>query len=79
VFAAAQEELHTRRGHAWSAPRSTPSAYGRSFVAEDDGWIVGFTAAFVRSDCWYFSALFIDLADQGRGIGRQLPDHLFPL
>jgi GNAT superfamily N-acetyltransferase len=60
-------------------PRSTPPACGRSFAAEDDRRIVLFTAAFVRSDCWYFSALFIDPADQGRGIGRQLPHHLFPL
>jgi len=71
--------IPSERGHAWSAPPFDPRACGRSFVAEDDGRIVGFRAAFVRSDCWYFSALFIDPVDQGPGIGRQLPHHLFPL
>jgi hypothetical protein len=30
------------------------------------------TAALVRRACWYFSALFIDTANQGHGVGRGL-------
>jgi GNAT superfamily N-acetyltransferase len=87
VFIAAQEELHARRGAPWSAPPFDLSGRWahvhrhllahdgeRSFVAEDDGRIVGFTAAIVRDDCWFFSALFIDPAYQGQGVGRQLLD-----
>lgn len=87
VFTAAQQELHTRRGAAWTAPAFDPSGMwaqvhrhllahdgDRSHVAEEDGRIVGFTAALVRGDCWFFSALFIDPAYQSRGIGRRLLD-----
>lgn len=87
VFAAAQEELHNRRGAAWQAPAFDPSGTWaevhrhllahdgqRAFVAEHDGRIVGFTAALVRGDWWFFSALFIDPAFQGRGVGRRLLD-----
>jgi Acetyltransferase (GNAT) family len=34
----------------------------QAFVAEDDGRIVGYTAALVRGDHWFFSALFVDPA-----------------
>jgi GNAT superfamily N-acetyltransferase len=44
----------------------------RAFVAEQDGRIVGFTAAFARGDCWFFSALFVDPEAQSQGIGRRL-------
>lgn len=87
VSAAAQEELHNRRGASWLAPAFDPSGMWaqvhrhllahdgeRAFVAELDGRIVGFTAALVRGDCWFFSALFIDPAQQGRGVGRRLLD-----
>jgi hypothetical protein len=43
-------------------------------VAVKEGRVVGFTAALVRGDCWYFSALFIDPGEQGKGVGRQLLD-----
>jgi GNAT superfamily N-acetyltransferase len=87
VFVAAQEELHSRRGAAWSASPFDPSGRWaqvhrhllahdgqRAFVAVKQDRIVGFTAALVRDDCWFFSALFIDPACQGQGIGRQLLD-----
>lgn len=87
VFVAAQEELHVRRGAGWSAAPFDPSGRWakvhrhlltndgeRSFVAEHQGRIVGFTAALVRDDCWYLSALFIDPGYQGKGIGRRLLD-----
>jgi GNAT superfamily N-acetyltransferase len=85
VFTAAQEELHTRRGAAWLAPPFDPAGPWaqvhrhvlvhdgeRAFVAEKQGRVVGFAAALVRGDWWYFSALFIDPAYQGRGVGRRL-------
>ena len=85
VFVAAQEELHIRRGAGWSSAPFDPDGMWaevhrhllahdgeRSFVAEDKGRIVGFTAALVRGECWFFSALFIDPAYQGQGIGRRL-------
>jgi GNAT superfamily N-acetyltransferase len=86
VFVAAQHELHERRGAAWSSgQRYEPDGRWatvhrhllahdgqRSFVAEDGDRIVGFTAAWVRDDCWYFSALFVDPEYQSRGVGREL-------
>lgn len=87
VFTAAQEELHSRRGAPWLAPPFDPAGLWahvhrhllthdgeRAFVAEHDGRIVGFTAALVRDDCWFFSDLFIDPAHQGQGVGRRLLD-----
>lgn len=87
VFTAAQHELHARRGAPWPATPFDPAGPwaqvhrhllahdgDRAFVAEHDGRIVGFTAALVRDDCWFFSALFIDPAHQGHGVGRQLLD-----
>jgi GNAT superfamily N-acetyltransferase len=85
VFVAAQQELRERRGARLASPPFDPSGMwahvqrhllehdaDRSFVAEADGRIVGFTAALVRGDCWYFSALFIDPAYQRQGVGRRL-------
>jgi GNAT superfamily N-acetyltransferase len=87
VFAAAQQELHTRRGADWVAQPYDPSGRwatvhrhlleidgDRSFVAEDANRIVGFTAAIVRGNWWYFSALFVDPEYQGKGVGRRLLD-----
>ena len=87
VFVAAQHELHSRRGVEWPVLPFDPAGRWvavhrhllthdgeRSFVAEDGNRIVGFTAAIVRGDCWYFSALFVDPAYQGKGVGRRLLD-----
>lgn len=87
VYVAAQDELHRRRGAEWiAAPYDASGRWAaihrhllthdgdRSFVAEEGGRIVGFTAAFVRGDCWYFSALFIHPQYQGLGVGRRLLD-----
>ena len=44
----------------------------RCWVAEQDGRVVGFTAALVRGDLWYFATLFVDPDFQGSGIGQRL-------
>lgn len=88
VYAAAEEELRARRGARWptglvydpagewaTIHRHLLTHDGeRSFVAEEDELVVGFTAAFVRAGCWFLAALFIDPAAQGRGVGRNLLD-----
>lgn len=87
VFHAAQQELHTRRGVPWMIRPLDPDGMWaqvqrhllahdgeRAYVAEADGHIVGFTAALVRGDFWFFSTLFIDPAYQGQGVGRHLLD-----
>ena len=87
VFVAAQRELHTRRGVEWPVTPFDPAGKWtavhrhllthdgeRSFVAEEANRIVGFTAALVRGDCWYFSALFVHPEYQGKGLGGRLFD-----
>ena len=85
VFHAAQEELHTRRGAPWKVAAFDPTGPWatmqrhllahdgrRAFVAERDGRVVGFTAALVRGDFWFLSALFVDPDCQGIGVGARL-------
>jgi GNAT superfamily N-acetyltransferase len=87
VFSAAQTELHGRRGSDWEAVPFDPGGRWaevhrhllqhdgeRSFVAEAGRRVIGFTAALVRGDVWYLSALFVDPGFQGRGVGRKLLD-----
>lgn len=45
---------------------------GLCFVATADGEVVGFTAAFVREETWFFSALFVLPAYQVHGLGKEL-------
>ena len=82
VFCRAEGQLRLRHGFAWVDPPLgwfAPIARHllatdpeRCFVAEADGRVVGFGAAFVRANTWFLAALFIDPDQQGRGIGRQL-------
>jgi GNAT superfamily N-acetyltransferase len=88
VFSVAMKELHDRRGApGWSIQEYDPDGRWaavhrhllehdgeRSYLAEENGRVVGFTAALVREDFWFLSALFIDPGFQGRGIGRELLD-----
>lgn len=87
VFVAAQQELHTRRGAEWTAAPFDPTGPwaavhrhllkhdgDRAFVATEANRIIGFTAAIVRGDCWYLSALFVHPRYQGKGVGRRLLD-----
>jgi len=82
VFCRAEGELRLRHGFAWVDPPLgwfAPIARhllatdpGRCFVAEADGRVVGFSAAFAREGAWFLAALFIHPDHQGRGIGREL-------
>jgi GNAT superfamily N-acetyltransferase len=84
VFERAQRELYDRRGAGWTGRdfadwervhRHLLEHDGaRSFVAEERGLVVGFTAAWVRDDVWFLAALFVLPELQGRGIGKRLLD-----
>ena len=82
VFRAAIGELFRR--HAFEPPNPPPVAFEaqhrhlhrhdgeRCFVAEEDGRVVGFSAAFARGGTWFLSSLFVLPEAQGRGVGRRL-------
>jgi GNAT superfamily N-acetyltransferase len=82
VFGRAQRELYERRGAIWDGREFSDWERlhlhllrrdgARSFVAEESGQVVGFTAAWVREDVWFLSALFVLPERQGRGIGKRL-------
>jgi GNAT superfamily N-acetyltransferase len=84
VFSAAEGGLYQRHGFPPPAPSAEAFAKPhrhllkhdgeRSFVAEVEDRIVGFSAAFARGDTWFLSALFIDPEFQSLGIGRRLLD-----
>lgn len=82
VFERAQRELYDRRGADWRGRdfaewepvhlHLLEHDGARSFVAEEAGRVVGFTAAWVRGDVWFLSALFVLPERQGCGIGKRL-------
>jgi GNAT superfamily N-acetyltransferase len=84
VFVAAEGELWHRHGFDWSPPSFEAwSATHRHLLAEDgersivalDGErLAGFSAALVRGDAWFLSALFVSPEYQGRRVGRELLD-----
>lgn len=47
---------------------------GRSFVAEEDGVVVGFGSSWTRGDDWFLASLFVAPSAHGRGIGPALLD-----
>jgi GNAT superfamily N-acetyltransferase len=83
VFVAAEGELLARHGFGWTTPPAVVAAAPtlrhfqrhdgeRCFVAEVDGRVVGYSAAWVREATWFLGGLFVDPGHQGRGIGRRL-------
>ena len=82
VFERAQRELHERRGGDWDGRDFSEWERlhlhlldhdgARSFVAEESGRVVGFSAAWVRENVWFLSALFVRPECQGRGVGKRL-------
>jgi GNAT superfamily N-acetyltransferase len=82
VFLAAVGELFGRFGltppspsqAAFSAIQRHVAATGRSVVAERDGRLEGFGAAFTRGEDWFLSSLFVRPGAQGRGLGTRLLD-----
>ncbi len=83
AFLAAEGELLDRHGFGWATPPPVDAlAPGfrhflrndadRCFVAESEGRVVGYSAAWVRGDAWFLAGLFIDPAFQGQGVGRRL-------
>jgi GNAT superfamily N-acetyltransferase len=82
VFELAQRELYERRGASWDRRHFSEWERvhlhlldhdgPRCFVAEEDGRVVGFTAALVRQDVWFLSALFVHPEWQGQGVGKRL-------
>ncbi|HTG40329.1 MAG TPA: GNAT family N-acetyltransferase [Methylomirabilota bacterium] len=82
VFCRATGPLMRAHNYAWEDPpfdRFEPGlrhllVYDaeRCWVAEVAGEVVGYTAATIRDDTWFFSMLFIDPQAQGRRIGRAL-------
>jgi predicted GNAT family acetyltransferase len=45
---------------------------GVGYVAEDEGDVAGFAAAWSRGDDWFLACLFVRGRAQGRGVGPQL-------
>lgn len=83
VFLAAEGELLQRHGFGWATPPPPDRIAStlrhllahdaeRCFVAEADGRVVGYGAAFVRGGTTFLAALFIDPLVQGRGVGQGL-------
>jgi GNAT superfamily N-acetyltransferase len=82
VFEVGQRELYARRGATWAGrsfsewerlQRHVLRHDGaRCFVADEAGRVVAFTAAWVRGDVWFLSALFVHPECQARGIGKRL-------
>jgi hypothetical protein len=50
---------------------------GTSVVAERDGTIAGFAAAWTRGDDWFLASLFVDRSAQARGLGTRLLDEVW--
>jgi len=84
VLDAAEGGLRKRHGFPWRPPPldafSAAHAYllrtdpGRSWVAEEDGEVVGYAAAWERDGHWFLCDLFVHPAGQAGGIGTRLLD-----
>jgi GNAT superfamily N-acetyltransferase len=82
LFVAAEGEVWDRHRFEWSPPsfeawsalhrHLLAEDRGRSFVALDEGELIGFSGALSRDDTWFLSALFVLPEYQGGGIGHEL-------
>jgi GNAT superfamily N-acetyltransferase len=82
VMAAAQGALRRRHAFPWTPPTREAFAAthahllatdpGRSWVAEEGGRLVGYSAAFTRGDVWFLADLFVDPGHQAAGVGTRL-------
>jgi GNAT superfamily N-acetyltransferase len=50
------------------------AATGLSYVAEQDGSVVGFGSSWTRGDDWFLASLFVRPEAQGQGVGPALLD-----
>ena len=82
VLDAAEGGLRKRHGFAWRPPPleafSAAHAYlletdpARSWVAEEEGLVVGYAAAWERDGHWFLADLFVHPSVQARGVGTRL-------
>ena len=82
VMVAAESGVRHGHGFAWEPPpleafetmhrHFLGTGPQRVWVAEDDGRVCAFAAAWTRGATWFLADLFVTPALQGRGLGREL-------
>jgi GNAT superfamily N-acetyltransferase len=87
VFLAAIGELYRR--HAFTPPGPPPGAFAaqhahlleydgeRCWVADRDGEVVAYAAAFVRGNTWFLCSLFVHPDVQAQALGTRLLEHVW--
>ncbi|CAN5257696.1 hypothetical protein BH18ACT14_BH18ACT14_14200 [soil metagenome] len=87
VFQRSIEDLYER--HRFEPPRPPQEVFirqhahllehdaDRFWVAAAEGRLVGFSAALLREDAWFLSALFVSPEHQAQGVGKELLAHVW--